>query len=251
MYHDAHVHLVKSKMYSQLLELRENWIDVGVSSLQVMSMTLSESYRSLHLYEPDIVLSGVGKHPWKVKRPLTAEEQTEFEMLVKDRRCKVIGEVGLDYHFIRNPERFTSQQETFEFFVNLSLETKKPLNIHLKGAEEDVLEILQNHGVDGALVNIHWFSGSSDILEKLATLGCYFSIGPAVYYSTHRLVAKTIDLDHLLTESDGDTKYKPLNLIGEPAIIPFVVEKIAEIKGKPLKDVRNQIWENVNNFLRI
>ncbi len=255
-YHDAHVHLSKSTMYRKIDELRQTWQQNNVKTLQAMSMTLHESKRSLTLAQNQPtshqeIYPGIGKHPWKAKKPLTPEETDAFTQLAKDSRCAVIGEVGLDHHWVEQTERYPHQQETFEFFVQLSLETNKPLNIHSKGAEEQVYKTLKEYGIDWGKVNIHWYSGPEDILEKLANKGTYFSVGPAIHYSKHREVVRKVDLDQLLTESDGDVKYKAINLVGEPAIIPKVVLEIANMLQKESQEIADQLYKNAKTYLQI
>lgn len=242
-------------MYRELEKLRQAWQQNNVKTIQAMSMTLHESKRCLTLAPHQTtshqeIYPGIGKHPWKAKKPLTTEEIETFTQLAKDPRCAVIGEVGLDHHWIEQPERYPHQQQTFEFFVQLSLETKKPLNIHSKGAEKQIFRTLKEYGIDWNRVNIHWYSGPGDILEKLANKGVYFSVGPAIHYSKHREVVRKVDLDQLLSESDGDVKYKAINLTGEPAIIPKVVQEIANILQKDHNEVADQLYENAMKYLQ-
>lgn len=250
-YHDAHVHLSKTKMARQLNVLRDHWMAEGVASVQCMSMTLNESRRALELAEPGVIFSGVAKHPWKAKQPLTEEEKMIFELLVRDERCSVIGEVGLDKHFVKKTDLYPHQQELLEFFVDLSVATNKPLNLHSTGAEEDVLEILRSRKIDGRLVNIHWFNGPSEVLEGLVDLGCYFSVGPAVHYTRHAEVVGAVPLDRLLSESDGDVRYKPLGYVGEPAVVPSVIRKVSEILRQDLEECGERLYTNAMRFLQV
>ncbi len=251
MFHDAHVHLCKNSMFKQFEELRERWETAGVSHVQCMSTTIHESKRSLDMQEMGKVFSGVGKHPWKAKRPLSVEEQDELALLVKDKRCSVIGEVGLDYHFVKLSERHEHQREAFEFFLELSGETGKPLNIHSKGAEHDLITMLREHSVDGHRVNMHWYSGPSNEMLQLIELGCFFSVGPAILYSKHRMVAEEVPLDQLMTESDGDVNFKPLGLKGEPSLIPRVVDELARIKEAEPELVREMVFDNALRYLSL
>ncbi|MHA2365848.1 MAG: TatD family hydrolase [Candidatus Hodarchaeales archaeon] len=251
-YHDAHVHLSTHKMFSKLDELRKKWTKVGVQSCQIMSMTLHESKRSLSMsMTADDLFAGVGKHPWKVKKTLTQEEKSEFEILVKDNRCKIIGEVGLDQYFVKDSSRFIYQKETLEFFISLAIENKKPLNVHTTNAESTLVDLFENQGIDGRLINIHWYSGPDSELQKLINLGCFFSVGPAIYYSRHKKVVEKVPIERLLTESDGDVKYKSLGIVGEPAHIPMVVEKISEMKSIDLNELTSILFNNAMRYLRI
>ena len=240
---DAHTHLLGKKIFRQLDYLRDNWIKNNVTQIIQMSETLHESKKSLEIFSafPEVYI-GVGKHPWKIKNCLL-EEKKEFEALIASKGCAVIGEVGLDYYAVKDKARYVFQREWFKFFIDMS-----PLNIHLTGAEEDIYELLSKNLDKTTKVNIHWYSGPQNVLQKLIELGCYFSINPAVHYSmAHQNATKIIPTERILTESDGGVFYKPINQLGEPSMVIKVLDKICELK----KEDKEELINNVTlNFLR-
>lgn len=249
-YIDAHVHLLGKKIFKEFELLRTNWLESGIKHIINMSTTLIESKKSIELFNyPEIIL-GIGKHPWKIKN-IREEEQNEFEKLISLEKCKVIGEVGLDYYAIRDEARYKYQREWFKFFISMSNKYKKPLNVHVTGAENDIASLLDKHWNRSAAVNIHWYSGSMDTFKELRELGCYFSVNPAVHYSkNHRAIVSEIPVEKILSESDGDVFYKPINLLGQPSIIPKILDQISEILKINKNELANNIFTNFENYLQ-
>ncbi len=248
---DAHTHLLGKKIFRQVESKRRDWIEKEVKHVVHVSTTLHESKNSLNLFKkyPEVEI-GVGKHPWKAKN-YNEEEQREFELLIANRECKVIGEVGLDYYAVKDESRYEYQRSWFKFFIEMSNKYKKPLNVHVTGAEKDIYDLLDKYWDKNSNVNIHWYSGPTDVLHNLIDLGCYFSINPAIYYSTgHQNALEIVPLERLLTESDGDVFYKPLNLLGEPSIIPVVINKICELKNYEKNELERNILFNFKNYLQ-
>ena len=247
---DAHCHLMGKKIFSQLLALRVKWKKNHIKRIINVCSTLQESETALQVFKdyPEVI-NGIGKHPWKVKRS-DLDEMNKFETLIASSKCKVIGEVGLDYYAIKEVEKYELQREWFSFFIDMSNKYKKPLNIHVTGAEQDILKLLTEKWNKAGSVNIHWYSGSLDTLEGLIELGCYFSINPAIYYSQgHQNALQKMPIERLLTESDGDVFYKQLNLLGEPSVIPQVLDKICKIKKYEKEELANLIVSNFDMYL--
>lgn len=247
---DSHCHVITKKILTQIDTLKETWKEIGLKAIVNVSETLHESEKALELFKEDKIVSiGVGKHPWKV-RNVNIDEQRQFDNLIAKPNVKVIGEVGLDYYAIKIPERYEYQREWFKFFIEMANKYKKPLNVHVTGAENDILELLIEHWDKSAHTNIHWYSGSEETLKGLIDLDCYFSINPAIHYSSaHQRALSIIPSDKILSESDGDVFYKPLNRMGEPSIIPLVINKIAEIRKMSEEEVTNNIILNFNDYI--
>jgi Tat protein secretion system quality control protein TatD with DNase activity len=53
----------------------------------------------------------------------------------------MIGEIGLDHHFIDDRSQYDAQLKVFEFFLSVAKEQKKIVNLHTKGAEREIIDI--------------------------------------------------------------------------------------------------------------
>jgi TatD DNase family protein len=125
--------------------------------------------------------------------------------------------------------------------LSLAQDSKLPVNLHTKGAEKIVFDLLPSYNLPN--INIHWYSGPEEFLKLGIERGYYFSITPALSYSP--AVKKTVlmvDKEHLLLESDGPVKYA--GQLGTPAMIRDVLKRIAKLKEIDSRELESQIYEN-------
>ena len=117
----------------------------------------------------------------------------------------------------------------FDKMLSLAQDLELPVNLHTKGAEKIVFDILLSYGIPN--INIHWYSGPEELLKLGIDRGYYFSITPAINYSSIvKKVATTVDKEHLLLESDGPVKY--YGEVGVPASVKNVLHSISKLREK-------------------
>jgi TatD DNase family protein len=171
--------------------------------------------------------------------------------LINSNQSKIcaIGEIGLDHHFIKDKGLYPLQTEIFMSMLSLAQKLQLPVNLHSKGAENLIFDILSSYKIPK--VNIHWYSGPEKYLKIGKDRGYYFSITPAIKYSPAvQKTALLVDIDHLLLESDGPVKFS--GEIGTPAMIKDVINRISSIKKINNQEVERRILENTKNvFPRI
>ena len=157
----------------------------------------------------------------------------------------MVGEIGLDYFFIKDSSRYPAQRKVFEFFLDASRDQNKVVNVHTKGAEQDVLELLIKHRVNRVI--IHWYSGPLDVLWKLVDYGAYLTIGPEVLYSEHICeIAALIPWNQLLTETDNPGGPQSiLGSIGMPLLIRDVVRRLAQLRNRPCNYIIQTVSQNM------
>ncbi|MHA2307986.1 MAG: TatD family hydrolase [Candidatus Heimdallarchaeaceae archaeon] len=254
-FHDVHCHLPKNYFYKEIEDHMKRWITDGLEVVISVATKYKESLRSIELHSRfDQIIPGIGVHPWSAKKKLTEEIKENFESLILDNKNVVLGEIGLDHHFINKEEHYPIQEEYFKFFLELSERRRIPVNIHGKGAEEEVSEILTSFKIPPKNILMHWFSGPENILSQYIDRGYFFSINPSVLTgSSHIKVLKSIPNEQFLTESDGNVKYTIDNerIIGSPAIIPKIIEKICELKNIGIEEVSEILQYNLKRYLNI
>ena len=155
-----------------------DWEKLGVKKIGTMTINPKTAKRNLELVKsyPKMIVLAIGRHPWGAHK-FTDEEKIEFEELAKNKKTKVIGEIGLDCYFVKEKEKYEKQVIMFEFFLELAEKYSKPMMLHTTGAERDIVNILTTKSPK---VNVccHWFSGGIKELDALIDMGCYFSINP-------------------------------------------------------------------------
>ncbi len=124
------------------------------------------------------------------------------------------------------------------------------MSIHSRRAATAVLDLLEGHTGAGIPV-LHWFSGNRRDLERAISLGCWFSVGPAMLRSGRgRELAELMPRDRILTESDG-----PFAQIDGAALMPWQVRDallvLADLWRTSAADVENAIQDNLKALLKI
>ncbi|WP_133011382.1 Qat anti-phage system TatD family nuclease QatD [Marinomonas flavescens] len=143
--------------------------------------------------------TSLGLHPQLAHQRL--HELPLFDSLVSETRF--IGEIGLDGTKNHAPY-MESQLEAFQHILKKCQEyDNKIMTIHTLSAVTSVLDELEKHPGAGVPI-LHWFLGTKKELTRAISLGCYFSIGPAMTVSKRgKKVIEWIPRDRILIETDG------------------------------------------------
>lgn len=165
------------------------------------------------------VLISPGLHP-----EIAHERAVELGMLLEQMAgVNAVGEVGLDGS-PRFRAHYEVQRRIFSAVVARSAELGgRILSIHSRRAVKDVLAELEGHPGYGTAV-LHWFSGSLAELKAAAQLGCWFSVGPAMFDSPNgRRLAAALPQDRVVPESDG-----PFATVGGKQVLPWSAPETAQ-----------------------
>ena len=185
-YIDIHCHLADNYFWKQIGELIPKWKNLNITKIGAMATNIKSSIRNLELAEkyPEIILPAIGRHPWGAHK-FNEKEQEVFEELLENQKVVIIGEIGLDYYFIKEPEKYPKQIEVFQYFLKQAQRKSKPVMLHTTGAEKTICEILSTEKLT---INVccHWYSGPEKELRILTNKGCYFSINPAIIRSKNQ-----------------------------------------------------------------
>ena len=113
----------------------------------------------------------------------------------------------------------------------------KPVVIHSRDAVMDTINILKEYKVKGI---IHCFSGSLEMAKKFIGLGFLLGIGGVVTFKNSKLfeVIEKLELTNIVLETDSPylTPEPNRGKINESSNIPYIAQKIAEIKKVSLDD---------------
>ncbi|MFX0086445.1 MAG: TatD family hydrolase [Candidatus Hodarchaeota archaeon] len=249
-YIDIHCHLPDNYFYKSIDSHIKTWSQMGLRHVVSVSQNYSESIRTLELEKkyPMFIIPAIGIHPWKAHKK--HEDLDLINELLSQRKIKILGEIGLDKHFITQKERYPFQRKVLDFFIELAEREEYRLMLHIKGAEEEIINKIETSTISGKYCCIHWFSGSTKMLRKFIDLDCYFSCGPALEYSIkHQQVPLMAPLERLLTESDGNVMYR--GRVGHPGLIPEVVNLIANLTRHSRSKIQEIVIRNFFQFLGI
>ena len=216
---DAHVHLDKygDLVDDALREIEEQRIFTVATAMDVPSYLELQKIGA----RSDLVLPTFGIHPRRAAE--YAGQLREIGRYIE--MSPAIGEIGLDFHWVKDTSTYPAQRKVLEYFIAAAAEQNKFVNLHTKAGEKEILDLLEKYDLKRAI--IHWYSGPMDILRAMIDYGCYFTIGVEVLYSDYiKEIARAIPDHLLLTETDNPGALKWLKKndeVGMPTAIKNVV----------------------------
>jgi TatD DNase family protein len=240
---DAHTHFDKyDELTDQALAETESYRIFSISN----SMDPRSYKAALEIAKKiGFVLPTFGIHPWEAHNYVN-----DLDALGKYiDQSPMLGELGLDYHFVKDKSSHPAQKRVFEYFLKKAAEQNKIVNLHTKGAEREILELLGLHNIKRAI--IHWYSGPLNILKKYLDKGYYFTVGVETLFTEHiRRVARNIPDDLLLTETDNPGGYEWLaGTPGMPGVMQEVVLELARMRKIEYEECENMIQGNFERLI--
>lgn len=241
---DAHAHVDRYKDdLPEAIAQIENEPILTVS----VSMDVASYERALDISKSSsYILPIFGIHPWEAHR--YSDRLTELDSYVQ--RSPMIGEIGLDFHFIKDEALYPKQIRVFEYLLSLAHRLNKPMNLHTKGAEGEVLSALQRFNISSSI--IHWYSGPISLIESFLAANCYFTVGVEVISSPKiQIIAQIIPVDRLLTETDNPGGFQSLTKTrGMPIMLRSVISKLAEIRKEDPHAIEQQVFINFSKITK-
>ena len=199
---------------------------------------------------PGVLFPMLGLYPGSVDKEWEKEIGRMLEY--SDKKVVAIGEIGLDYYYGKEFEK--EQREALHWQLDYAKERNLPVNIHLRDAMGDFLEILRSH--KGLRGNMHAYSGSYESFMELQRLGDWsIGVGGVVTFkkaSLAEVVAK-VPLERIVLETDAPylTPVPYRGRRNESSYIPFIADKVAELKGITIEEVAEVTTSNARNLFGI
>jgi TatD DNase family protein len=182
---------------------------------------------------PDIWCT-VGTHPHEAKEDPELAADT-LVGLAADPRVVGIGETGLDFHYDLSPRPI--QAQVFRAHVAAARETGLPLVVHTREADAEMAEILEAEYAKGPFrILMHCYTSGAELAARMAALGAWFSVsGIATFKAAEDVRAVIADMpaERIIVETDCPY-LAPVPHRGrrnEPAYLPHVLAKLAEVRG--------------------
>ncbi len=161
-----------------------------------------------------------------------------------------VGEIGLDYYWVKDSAGREREKENFLRFLKLAREHDKPVLIHSRNAEKQALDVLESEKVEKAIM--HCFSGTMEDAQRAIKMGYLVSIPTNVVLSKQKQeFAKKLPLESLLLETDAPYLSPEPGKINEPANVVKSAQKIAELRKTDFDDVCRVTTKNAREFFKI
>ena len=253
---DIHCHLDFPQFGKDLDQVIERAKKAGVKAIITQGVNHESNLEVLEIARkyPDIVKAALGLYPTDatnvaIKEALVTEYQRETLVnvdetlqFIKKMRDQVfaLGEVGMDMKY---SDDLKHQQENFQKIMDLAKHIKKPLIVHTREAEREVVEQLLSSGYKK--VCLHCFMGRKSLIKMASDAGFYFSIPSAVVRNAQfQMLAEMVNISQLLTETDAHFLAPTPRERNEPANVAEAVKKIAELKKFDVTETANSIFAN-------
>jgi TatD DNase family protein len=274
---DSHAHLdFYTDHPTERDEVLRRSFDAGVKTVLAIGIGEgpSEMHKALDLANsvtavdlPQIYATA-GIHPEHASNA-TTEALDELTRLASQPRCVAVGEIGLDYYHLTNPD-IPTQQQAFVAQMEIAAHIRKPIIIHCRTSElatpqakakygpanawEDTLAFINQHWRSHNLGGImHCFSGNVEDARRSLDAGFYLSFAGNLTYPkavSIREAAAFAPADRVLVETDAPF-LAPIPHRGqrnEPALVRHTAAVLAELRGISLDELATLTTENFHRL---
>ena len=245
---DTHCHLTDEALYKDLDNVISRAKQAGVEKMIVVGWDEASSKLAIKIAEQyDFIYAIIGFHPENV---FDIDDKVLYDTLNLYKHPKVvgIGEIGLDYHWTKDPDKREIQKEYFIKQIKFANEVGLPISIHSREAFADTLEILKQYPPLHSGV-MHCYSGSVENIQDIINLNLYVGLdGPVTFTNakTPKEVAAEVPLEKLVVETDCPylSPHPLRGTVNEPANICLVVDAIANLKQMSKKHLLEVVYDN-------
>lgn len=236
-YIDTHTHIDGTEFDADRAEVISRAKAAGVTKMFVPAIDLKSVDTVLRVCRDNsgFAYPMIGLHPEEVKEDWQEQLHAMRQMLQDSHPFIAIGEVGLDYYWSR--EYADEQLEAFEEQVKWSIETRLPLMIHCRKAQNEMVALLRKYKDQLPGGVFHCFTGNAHEAEELMTFPRFvLGIGGVSTFKSSHLredLPAAVPLDRIVLETDSPYM-APVPLRGqrnESAFLPHVIKTLAASYG--------------------
>lgn len=241
---DSHVNLhapqFAEDMDAVIVRAREAGVELMVNiSDKVSTFDVTYAVAEAH---PDIWAT-VGTHPHEAKENPDLKA-ADLIRLADRPKIVGIGECGLDFHYDLSPREV--QAAVFRQHAIVARETGLPLVVHTREADEVMGDILEEEYAAGPFrLLMHCYTSGAELARRCAALGAWFSVSGIATFKAAQDVRDLIaemPAERIIVETDCPY-LAPVPMRGrrnEPAYLPHVLAKLAEIRGWTLQEAEQR-----------
>ncbi len=261
---DAHTHLdaCGARTPEDVRAIADRAHAVGVQAMVTIADDLASARWAAGASEwDDRVYAAVALHPTRAGT-LTGREgeaaRAEIELLASGPRVVAIGETGVDLYWPGKLDGCAEpdvQRAAFAWHIDLAKRTGKPLMIHNRDADAEVLDVLRAEGAPETVI-FHCFSSGPQMARTCLDAGWILSLaGTVSFRNAHdlRAAAALIPPGQLLVETDAPflTPHPFRGAPNEPYCLPYTVRSLAELVGRPAQELAEESARTARRVYRI
>jgi TatD DNase family protein len=248
---DTHCHLDFNKFDEDRMMVLQRAAEAGVTRILIPALDQESSRSAINLAESHpSVYAAVGFHPTELDK-FSEEAFEEVKILASHAKVVAIGEIGIDYYWVKEEKQRTFQHEALRKQLAFAASIHKPVIVHMREQDDawfgqaslDLLRILsewqrelreQKHPLAEKPGVLHSYNGNLETAQKAMELNFYIGVtGPVTYKNAEekRNIITQLPITRLLIETDAPflTPVPHRGKRNEPAFVAYIADKIAEI----------------------
>ena len=256
MIFETHAHYDDEKFDPDRVELLSHLLrENNIGKIVNVGATFKGCKESIALAEKyDDVYAAIGIHPEEIDE-INDEVIEWLRQNSSNPKVVAIGEIGLDYYWVKEEEQRAKQRLWFNKQMDLAKELEMPVIIHSRDAAEDTLNTIKLYNNSHIKGIVHCYSYSKEIAMEYVKMGWYIGVGGVVTFKNAKKLVETVEavpLESIVLETDCPYM-APVPHRGErnsSIFLSHVAEKIAEIKNISVAEVENVTYQNALNIYK-
>lgn len=249
MIFETHAHYDDDKFTEDRDELILAVHESGVHPIINVGASIHSTQTTLELAKHyPFIYAAVGVHPSDVADLnedtfAWLKEQTTYAKTV------AVGEIGLDYYWDKEADVQEKQRYWFGRQLQLAREADLPVIIHSRDAAADTLQVMRDNHAETIPGVIHCYSYSPELAQEFVRMGYYIGVGGVVTFKNAKKLVETVQtipMERILLETDSPymAPEPHRGTRNDSRNIPYVIAKIAELKGITPQAVERIAEEN-------
>lgn len=257
---DAHTHLAAcgGRDAASVAEILDHAERVGVGQVVTVADDIVDARWAVAAAEWDErAFAATAIHPTHAAE-LDDAVRAEIEQMAQHPRVVAVGETGLDYYWIDKSETCATKPEQYEAFawhIDLAKRVGKPLMIHNRDADADLLDILAAEGSPETVI-MHCFSGDQNVARECIDRGYLLSFAGTVSFANNdelRAAAALVPDEQILVETDAPF-LTPHPYRGQPNqsyCLPYTARSLAQTRGVDDAEMARILGDNARRAYRL
>ena len=223
----------------------------GVALVVCPSCDLASSEQSIALAERyPFLYAAAGYHPENLEGVALADLD-RIHALCAHEKVVAVGEIGLDYYWVKTPEARAFSRDIFDAQLSLAEELDLPAIVHDRDAHKDCVDMVRAH--PNARGVFHCYAGSIEDAKRAVDWGWMLSFTGNITFKNARRAPEVISwmpLDRLMLETDAPymapEPYRGRRC--DSSLIPLMAQTVAQLKGLTTEEVLRITLENGKRF---
>ena len=249
---DSHAHFDDARFDEDRHELLKQIHSEGVDFIANIGCDKQTNLNSVALAEQyDFIYATVGWHP-EFAGSWNRDAEGQVRELAKHPKVRAIGETGVDYHWMNDPEDV--QLRCFDDQMRIAKELKMPVVIHQREGMEDCLKVVRRYPeVQGVF---HCYSGSAESAKEILKMGYYLGFTGVISFKNARKSLEVLEMmpaDRILIETDCPYM-APVPFRGQrchSGLLPHTLAALAQVRGISVEEAAALTTENAKRFYGI